>query len=349
MKVFISWSGEPSRSIATALRKLLPCMLQELEPFMSQHDIESGTRWAKELGSRLEESNYGILCLTHGNLTSPWLLFEAGAITKTAEGRACGLLFGGLTHAQLTNPLQQFQNRVFDQDALRALINDLNNGLTKPLEAEQLSNMFDKFWPDIETECRAAIQNATAKAAPQPRSSDDMLEEVVMAVRRIERSLETDGDNLAKTNWNHLYTTDLDERHRALDELGYVDEGVAGYVFADTGSSAVPLYCLHNSSQDDHFYTTSAAERDRAVDMHEYKSETTSCFVYPADSELGVPLYRLYSSDFADHFYTISEVERGEAMGRLDYEDEGVACRVLATSTDGAIPLYRLVRKNPRE
>jgi hypothetical protein len=34
MKVFISWSGEASKRVADLLRKYLPCMIQELKPFM---------------------------------------------------------------------------------------------------------------------------------------------------------------------------------------------------------------------------------------------------------------------------------------------------------------------------
>src|SRR5207253_2371159 len=82
MKVFISWSGPASRDVATALRKYLPCMLQGLQVFMSQHDLESGSRWAVGLTSELSETNFGLICLTPDNLLSPWLLFEAGAITK---------------------------------------------------------------------------------------------------------------------------------------------------------------------------------------------------------------------------------------------------------------------------
>ncbi|KXB59407.1 hypothetical protein HMPREF3180_02349 [Leptotrichia wadei] len=44
MKIFLSWSGEPSKSIAEKFKNWLPNVLQYVEPYFSQQDIELGER-----------------------------------------------------------------------------------------------------------------------------------------------------------------------------------------------------------------------------------------------------------------------------------------------------------------
>ena len=44
MKVFISWSGTRSKALANALHKWLPMVLQYVEPWVSDSDIDAGER-----------------------------------------------------------------------------------------------------------------------------------------------------------------------------------------------------------------------------------------------------------------------------------------------------------------
>ena len=95
MKVFISWSGDRSQALAQALREWLPMVLHYVEPWLSQSDIEAGERWANEVAKELDASKFGIICITRENITSPWILFEAGALAKfMQEGRVIPLLLG---------------------------------------------------------------------------------------------------------------------------------------------------------------------------------------------------------------------------------------------------------------
>jgi hypothetical protein len=52
---------------------------------MSAEDIDAGTRWGSEVTNELAETRCGIICLTQENQKAPWVLFEAGALSKTLE------------------------------------------------------------------------------------------------------------------------------------------------------------------------------------------------------------------------------------------------------------------------
>ena len=94
MKVFISWSGDISKAVATALRNWLPNVIQSVTPWMSEQDIPKGTRWTHQLNQQLEQVKTGIICLTPDNQRSPWILFETGALAKTlADTYVCPYLF----------------------------------------------------------------------------------------------------------------------------------------------------------------------------------------------------------------------------------------------------------------
>lgn len=131
----------------------------------------------------------------------------------------------------------------------------------------------------------------------------------------------------AKTN--HFYTTSNAELQNASSNLGYTDEGVAGYIFSQQEPSSVPLYRLYNGGVFDHFYTTSESERDNAARSLGYEKEGISGYVYRTAECGGVPLYRLYSCGGRNHFYTVSAPERDNASQTLGYTQEGVVGYIL--------------------
>lgn len=95
MKVFISWSGDLSHKVAVILRDWLPSVIQSLESYVSSEDIDKGARWSTDISKELEDSSFGILCITRENLDPPWLNFEAGALSKSVDrSRVSPFLFG---------------------------------------------------------------------------------------------------------------------------------------------------------------------------------------------------------------------------------------------------------------
>ena len=169
-------------------------MIQGLDVFMSKHDLESGTRWSDALARQLEGSNFGILCLTPENLTKPWLLYEAGALTKQLGGRACGVLLDAMSPTQDSGPLAQFQNRQFNETEIKQLVKDINISLEPSLEDDQIDLIFSKWWPDLQRDYQAAMKIPVDTQVAPKRNEQDVLEEILVRMRTLERRFTDDND-----------------------------------------------------------------------------------------------------------------------------------------------------------
>ncbi len=189
MKVFISWSGEPSRLVAEALHGWLPQVIQAVQPWMSAADVDKGARWAAAIAEQLEETKVGILCLAPDNLAAPWLLFEAGALSKTLDQTyVCPYLLG-LEVADIQGPLAQFQaTRANREDTLR-LVKTINGALGDgALKDGQIEAAFAKWWPDLEPRlAQAAAVAAQGRPVAPARSDRSIIEEILDLIRAAAR------------------------------------------------------------------------------------------------------------------------------------------------------------------
>ncbi|GAA5478795.1 TIR domain-containing protein [Haloferula helveola] len=146
MKIFISWSGQRSRVIANALHEWLPRVLQNITPWLSEEDVEPGTRWANAIADSLGEINMGIFCVTPENASSPWLLFEAGAISKiSSQAVVCPLLFD-MGRADLDGPLSQFQSVEFSEEGVTQIVKKINSLRKDPQDENWLSEQISVWW-----------------------------------------------------------------------------------------------------------------------------------------------------------------------------------------------------------
>jgi len=216
MQVFLCWSGAASHRIAQALHGFLGDVIQDLKPFLSSESIRKGQRWESEIGKRLADTNYGIVCLTKDNLTAPWILFEAGALSKNiAESRVTALL-AGIQPTDVLDPLSQFQQTRADRADLFKLLKDLNELLPpeRRLEVDRLTRAFDSFWPSFETNFNEAISFVEAKTGLAPmRDTQDMVSELLELVREMKRD-ETAVSERAMAEANMRVGQVMEERHR---------------------------------------------------------------------------------------------------------------------------------------
>jgi hypothetical protein len=183
VKVFISWSSEPSRSIARALDGWLESVVQAVDVWMSDEEIGSGARWNDAIAKTLSETNFGIVCVTRANQHAPWLIFEAGALAKSVEAARVVPLCIDLSPAEVTGPLVAFQARELNEAGMRRLVHDLSAASENPKE---LGAVFDAMWPQLAAAVTEAI-NATPTDTEPRRSADDMLEELVERMRHMDR------------------------------------------------------------------------------------------------------------------------------------------------------------------
>lgn len=150
MKVFVSWSGTRSRLIARELSAWLKDVFQGIETWMSEADIKAGARWADKLSEELQRSNFAVMCLTPENMGSPWMLFEAGAISRSVEHGGVVPYCYQLGIAEVAFPLSQFQGVVADREGTYKLLESINAIRQRTLPADQLMRTFERWWPDLE-------------------------------------------------------------------------------------------------------------------------------------------------------------------------------------------------------
>lgn len=183
-KVFISWSGDLSKKLAEEVRLWLPAVLQFVKPYFTPSDIEKGARWSTEIAGELDSSNAGIICLTKDNIHKPWILFEAGALSKNfGKANVCTILFN-LDNADLTGPLASFQATKFDKTDFKKLLVTMNNtGSDSKLEAAVLNDVFDMWWPKLEDKINGILKSHVESLPNALRSEREILEEVLELTR----------------------------------------------------------------------------------------------------------------------------------------------------------------------
>lgn len=154
MKVFISWSGESSQSLASILRDWLGLVFPDVTFWISSRDIQAGQRWGNELDRELEATGFGILCLVPTNLLAPWLLFEAGALSKAVLSSRVVPYCLGFQPEEVQGPLSRFQGVPATEAGTRRLVESINSLLENKRPDGVLGKLFDKWWPDLERDLK---------------------------------------------------------------------------------------------------------------------------------------------------------------------------------------------------
>lgn len=184
-------------------------IINAARPFLSSSDIDKGARWSTEIATRLEKAKAGIICLTPSNMQSEWILFEAGALSKTlADTYVCTLLID-MKPTDVKGPLSQFQATTASEADMLQLVKTLNSKLGESaVQVAQLEKAFKLMWPELSAQIQSLPKDADAKVPG--RSSEDMLEELLALVRNLSRSPEPEA------TWRSI---GLDEIRNGIEEM----------------------------------------------------------------------------------------------------------------------------------
>ncbi len=191
MKIFLSWSGHKSHEVAKVFRSWIPSVLQSVTPYVSSEDIDKGARWSSDIAKELADSAFGILCVTKDNIDHPWLLFEAGALSKTIDkSSVCPFLFD-LKMAEIKEgPILQFQATEYRKDDIKKLMSSLNKccGDTK-LNDELFEKTFEIWWPKLEQDFDSILKDDQGEKPASKKVDNSAILEELLTLTRINQKL----------------------------------------------------------------------------------------------------------------------------------------------------------------
>lgn len=250
MRLFISWSGHLSHEVAKLLSDWIPSVLQGVEPWLSSEDIGKGTVWFTEISDQLKDTSLGLICLTGDNANAPWILFEAGALSKgLSKSRVCPVLID-LKPENLKPPLSQFNVTLPIKDDMLKLMRVINAHSEKlSLDEQRLEKSFDRWWPDFETKFSQLLSADNAPKTERPRSAEEMLAEVLQIARSIQSmqiatiSTETES-RAAISNWGSGKSA-----LKSLMMNQFLDEEAKKHLSVSEGSPALDWWLAYTCAK----------------------------------------------------------------------------------------------------
>ncbi|MBL7237666.1 MAG: toll/interleukin-1 receptor domain-containing protein [Komagataeibacter hansenii] len=203
MKIFLSWSGNRSKEVATLLSEWIPRVIQSAKPWISTRDIEKGSLWSEVISDRLGDISTGIICLTQDNKEKPWISFEAGALAKgISTNRVCTLLID-LEPTDVLGPLAQFNHtNAQNKEDVVCLIQTLNDRLGEhKLKSDILDNALAVHWDYFEQNLSCILKKIPAEEPVSERKPDDILKEILENTRQLKLRVDNiEGKRFEKNN-----------------------------------------------------------------------------------------------------------------------------------------------------
>lgn len=231
-KIFISWSGDYSKRVALLLRDWLQELFDNVQPFVSDRDIEPGARSMAVIERELSDTTFGIVLATKDNQDAPWINFEAGALSKEvgdSANRVIPLLLDMASPTELTGPLSQFQAQKYDKAGMQTIVTAIAAAIGA--NADAVAKRFDRSWDDFQSSV-AAVPAGQGSTTP-PRSLDDKMDESLAILRAIRESV-SPPPTIRSTSDNSRPHSSLPTQVRVNDYMA--KHGIRGQVSREPGS-----------------------------------------------------------------------------------------------------------------
>lgn len=220
MKIFISQSGDRSNALAHVIKDLVRLLVNEADPWISDEGIDKGARSLTVITQNLESADSGIICLTSDNLTEPWILFEAGALSRRERDRVWTVLLD-IENEQVKPPLGQFQHSKASRDDLYRVVDSINKRSAKPRTDTDLKTVFEALWPTFGPRIDAIRQQAAPTGTPAKRTAEEISLEALSTSRAVLDRVERIAVRAEKTTRlvAEIYTAQFGRPAPALKEL----------------------------------------------------------------------------------------------------------------------------------
>ena len=110
-----------------------------------------------------------LICLASDNLEEPWILYEAGALSKRQGDQVWTVLLD-VENEQVKAPLGQFQHSKAEKDDLYKVIQSINGRSPKPKVDVDLKRLFEALWPQFDPAIDAIRKLPRPTGTPAQRS-----------------------------------------------------------------------------------------------------------------------------------------------------------------------------------
>jgi hypothetical protein len=164
----------------------------------------------------LQSSNFGIICVTIENAKSPWINFEAGALSREIDKASVTPFLFNMKASELQGPLAQFQNTTNEETEIFRLLCEINNQQQSDsrLGETSLRKAFEMWWPRLRETLAKIETEGPRDSRPEKRTTSDMLENLLELTLGLQREMRMQVDR--QTNISESLRVENAEMFRNL-------------------------------------------------------------------------------------------------------------------------------------